>query len=238
MKKLFLLGLLCIPSLQLLAQTSRPDAFATVFISRAMPSGSFYETDLANKEAGFAKSGPAFGIAYTQLFKHKNKPDKAILPGISFVALSRNNEIDAAKLGEQKTGNGLNLNQVTASAYNSKFLLAGFVLHNQLEPTGLDSYIRGNVGLALNTSPEVVLIYNSGRQTETLHETKSTSFAYGIDAGLRYNFGKLGLGAESSWVSTKTESLFFGKEQKHGLGTLGISLTLSYNFSFKHNLEL
>src|SRR6478735_415610 len=204
MKKLLLLILLAASTFKLYAQTTkRPDAFVSVFITRSMPSGDFYKSDIANKESGFAKSGPAFGLAYTQLFPSKTKPNKALLPGVSISLLNRNNGVDLVKLAEVKAGNASSIESIKASEYNSKFILAGFVLHNQLEPTAIDTYIRGNFGLAFNTSPRISFIYNSGKQPETQEESKSTSFAYGFDAGIRYNFGKLGLGAESTMLFTE-----------------------------------
>jgi len=48
----------------------------------------------------------------------------------------------------------------------------------------------------------------------------------------------LALSAESTMLFTEAAFEFNGKKQNQGLNTMGIALTLSYNFRFDRSLEL
>jgi hypothetical protein len=86
--------------------------------------------------------------------------------------------------------------------------------------------------------PEISFEYNSGKQPDVQQESKSTSLAYGFDAGLRYSFGKLALGVESSWYWTEAEFEFNQKKQKQQLNAMGVGLTVSYLLHFDRSLQL
>ncbi|WP_299823366.1 hypothetical protein [uncultured Pontibacter sp.] len=197
MKKLLLVAALgCLGFTAAKAQgLSETNHRFTLNIGAASPTGVFKSTKESDDEAGYAKTGALVSLAYAADV-HKNIAVGATLGW-------RNNPFDIdAFIGED----GEFIKSAEAESWRSVMLLGNVYL--QAPINNLTLYAKGSFGTAFNKSAafkftSVETAYGSYEFEQSA--AKNSSLAVGIGGGLRYDFGRFGVGAEFDVLSTKPE---------------------------------
>lgn len=207
MKKIIkLLVILLITSAAAKAQTQ---SYISVFGGVSIPVGQFAKHDYGtlhneNNKAGYAKTGPAFGLDGAWYF-HKNW---AIGATISYQDQGQLNQKDVQNLSAGYTdGFAVDESTVTATKrYRNLNVLAGPQYTFVFNKLSID--LRAEAGLIKSFStPELkIVLEDPSDPAQTFYQRSSTAsaFAYGGSAGLRYSLTKcLGLNLKGAYIGSE-----------------------------------
>ncbi|WP_162425817.1 outer membrane beta-barrel protein [Pontibacter pudoricolor] len=224
MRKLLLIAALGCLSYTASAQGGEKQSRIMLNIGAASPSGDFGGKNIEGEKDGFAKTGALISAGYA-MDLNKNFAFGATLGW-------RNNptDIDAivAELGGEEAG----MTKAEATSWRTTYLTAD--AYAQLPLEKLNLYAKGSVGYGFSNSSGLDLEGESewGSYEITQSEAKSNAPVFGLGVGLRYDFGKFGLGAEVGMFSTtpEFEYEYDGEKEtlKQPMTTVNTTLQLSY----------
>lgn len=151
------------------------------------PMGDFAQKTYENNKAGFAKRGATFGLegayyiyknlAIGAIFSFQDQGEMTI-PDVQVLADGYNGALKVNSMLVQGVNRYHNLNFMGGPQYS--FQYGKFILD-----------LRADAGLIKSSStPELTIIYSANNTSETVvqHSSKSSAFAYGGNAGVRWEF--------------------------------------------------
>jgi hypothetical protein len=219
-------------------------SYWNVFGGGAVPTGQFANSNYGelyheNNKAGFAKTGVAFGLDGAFYIK---KTNWAIGVTVTYQDQGQLNSKDVNALAEgYQDAFDVDQGAVTSTGrYKSLSFLAGPQYSFLFGKLALD--LRANAGLIKSLSTpaiDVVVTDDDIDHPFAQESSKSSAFAYGGSAGLRYNFTKkFGLILKENYLASPGISIT-NTERVNNAGRLDnkqpislVQTTLGLNFSF------
>lgn len=193
-KTLTLISIITLISFYAKAQDSEPKEYVKSYIALiggySNPMGDLSKKDYNNNQAGFAKRGATFGLegavyvyknlAIGALFSFQDQGELTT-PDVQTLADGYNNILKVNSTLVQGVNRYHSLNFMGGPQYS--FTYHKFILD-----------VRADAGIIKSSSTPELTIYvtgaNNSSQTITQHSSKSSAFAYGGNAGLRWEFAE------------------------------------------------
>ena len=218
MTKLFISVALIFVGINGFTQSVRTEkGYIAVHGGLAAPVGDFGAIEL-NEKSGFAE--PGINVAVEGVILINN------YFGVGATFGKRINTVDTDALTSVFQSYGAT---ITASKWKTNYALADAVLRYPIDDR-ISVYAKGGIGKAWNTAAEIV-VKPSGGKTLRQYESKDSAPAYAVGLGFRNNLGKIGIGIEGNYFTTRSEFVDLNNvKYNQQMNSLNFDFMLSISF--------